>query len=228
MVGVGSIRTPVTSPSNSRVSSTTASPWIVRACSSGGSQYAAPDDDRPGLVADQRNPLRLAGAGPARVPWSAHVADLHIEPVRPQQPGQYRREIGVRSHDDDPAAVGDVVEADHRQITQRAGHSTAAEQQHHNIAVFFGMLLTSAVRQRGSSRSAGIGWVTGCTQLGQIKRENMPCRQSCSSAPNGATRAKERPPICSVAACSGSCATRAATTPATPWCCRRARTSRFT
>ena len=36
------------------------------------------------------------------------------------------------------------------------------------------------------------------------------------------------PPIYSVAVCSGSCATRAATMPATPWCFHRARTSPFT
>jgi len=42
------------------------------------------DDDGPRFVADEWNPLRLAGTGPARVPWSTDVADLHIEPVRPQ------------------------------------------------------------------------------------------------------------------------------------------------
>ena len=41
MVSVGSIRTPVTSPPNSAMSSTVASPRTVAAFSSGGSQYAA-------------------------------------------------------------------------------------------------------------------------------------------------------------------------------------------
>ena len=50
------------------------------------------------------------------------------------------------------------------------------------------------------------------------------CQHSCSSAPNGATRAKEKRPTCSVGGSTTSSATRAATTPATRWSSARSRT----
>src|SRR4029079_7200647 len=68
--------------------------------------------------------------------------------------GQHGRDVGVGAHHDHPAAVGDVVDVDHRKVTQTTRQSTAAEQQHHNIC-----------GQRGSSQLAGIGWVNGCITI---------------------------------------------------------------
>jgi hypothetical protein len=67
------------------------------------------------------------------VPWPTDVAHLDVEAIGPHQTGQHRGEIGIRTHDEHPAAVRDVVDTDHRQIPQRAGHWTAAELQHHNV-----------------------------------------------------------------------------------------------
>ncbi len=105
MAGVGSMRTPVASPSNSVVSSTTASPLIVSRLLVGRQPVRGPDDDGPGLVADERHPLRLSGGRPPGVPRSPNVGDFDIEPVGAHQPGQRGRQVGIRPHHDDAATA---------------------------------------------------------------------------------------------------------------------------
>ena len=132
MVAVGSIRTPVTSPSNSTVSSTTASPWtwprFVRR-----QPGARLGDHRAGLVADQRHPRGRAGAGAPAVPRRPHVSDLHVQPVGAQQPGQHSSQVGVRTHHNNAAAFGDASSGDGGQTPQRSRHPPAAEQQHPDV-----------------------------------------------------------------------------------------------
>ena len=212
MVVVGSIRTPVTSPSNSSDVVDDGLSADRRGVLVGRQPVRGPDDHGPGLVADQRNPCAHRRCGPAgpchgRRTWptstssrSARSNRVSTEPRSACEPTTMTRRQSVTSSavDRRPARAASAASAGRRTATPR--------------------------RPLWSTRLLAVGWDRVGHRLdpesGQIKRESTRCRQSCSSALNGATRAKERPPIYSVAECSGSCATRAATTPAIRWCFR--------
>ena len=149
MVAVGSIRTPVTSPSNSSVSSTVASPRIVR----GAFVWRQPVR-RWAITAPVSSRIsgpgsRDAGAGPLAAATATHDGDLHVQPVGPQQPRQHRRP-GRRAIPPPSTlrwAFGDgssVIPASPRSAR---GIRLSFEQQHHNVSC----------GQSGSWGSAGIG-----------------------------------------------------------------------
>ena len=164
IVGVGSIRTPGASPSNSTVSSTTASPWMV-AASPGGSQYAAPTMTVPGLVADQRNPLRCTGNAPGVAPprpvrtWATSTSSRRCAAAgsarRPGRPPCRRRspgELRAAAASIVAAALGVAGDVPDRQIGQRAGHAVSAEAQHHEVIAVSGRP-TRLLAQRAGVRS---------------------------------------------------------------------------
>ncbi len=116
MASIGSMRTPATSPSNSAVSSTTASPCSSRSVA-GRQPAGLAHDRRPGLVADQWHPsCRAAPCAPCRAAPrrqtinpgcggapGRHVGHFDVEPVGAQQPGQHHRQGGVAADHDQPS-----------------------------------------------------------------------------------------------------------------------------
>ena len=145
MAVVGSIRTPGASPSNSTVSSTTPSPWMV-AASPGGNQYAAPTMTCPvsSRISGTRCAAPNARAARAVQPAGRQRGDLDVEPFGAQQPGEHGGQVGLGADDDDATSCvhrrvdrlcGRGVPGDlpHRQIGQRTGDAVSAEPQYHEV-----------------------------------------------------------------------------------------------
>ena len=165
---VGSIRTPVTSPSKSSVSSTTASPVDVCAdSSSGGSQRAARVSTAPvssrisghpsrGRRCAPAAPSMAVGRGRPRRPAGRRAAAW---PARPPGPRAVPSTISRRASAAASTSVGAVT----RRRTARQGprHATATEPQHDDV---WG-------GQRTPCKQLGIRSDRVCHRLSQYSRQ---------------------------------------------------------
>ena len=131
----------------------------------GGSQYAARTITVAGLVADQRNPLRPS---PVRARRACHGRATKPTSTSSRSVRSSRVSTAARSACRAPRRRR-LRRRRRRRARSPADHEArgtdgrrTATPQHAGFSECNSS--TSAVRQRGSSRSAGIGWLTGCTQ----------------------------------------------------------------